>query len=161
MGLPEATPSPPHLYPQTIQLIKLYQAFIFSIPILFSIIVFLLLYLFYLKRRISIASTLPTTFANQTPMNEGGFDGIVQNFKLPVIAFGEDSTMEESQCCCICLGEYEMEDELQQLPPCKHIFHSHCISHWLRSNSTCPICRCPVFTSSGKLPSPTYSAPVH
>ncbi|CAH9124900.1 unnamed protein product [Cuscuta epithymum] len=68
MGLPEATPSPPHLYPQTIQLIKLYQAFIFSIPILFSIIVFLLLYLFYLKRRISIASTLPTTFANQTPM---------------------------------------------------------------------------------------------
>lgn len=42
--------SPPHQYPQEIQL-KLYQAFIFSIPILFSIILFLLFYLFYLKRR--------------------------------------------------------------------------------------------------------------
>lgn len=46
------SPIPPHLYPQAVQL-KLYQAFIFSIPILFSIILFLLFYLFYLKRRAS------------------------------------------------------------------------------------------------------------
>lgn len=43
---------PPHMYPEELQL-KLYQAFIFSIPILFSIILFLLFYLFYLKRRAS------------------------------------------------------------------------------------------------------------
>lgn len=77
--MPENTASPPHLYPQTLQL-KLYQAFIFSIPILFSIILFLLFYLFYLKRRISNASsspaappTLPTRSTNhhsslQNPM---------------------------------------------------------------------------------------------
>lgn len=52
------TPIPPHLYPQAIQL-KLYQAFIFSIPILFSIILFLLFYLFYLKRRASALSSSP------------------------------------------------------------------------------------------------------
>ncbi|CAM8957089.1 unnamed protein product [Rhodiola kirilowii] len=53
MSLPDsASVSDPssHLYPQAIQL-KLYQAFIFSIPVLFSIILFLLFYLFYLKRR--------------------------------------------------------------------------------------------------------------
>ena len=57
MGLPQA-PAPPHLYPQQLQL-KLYQAFIFSIPILFSIILFLLFYLFYLKRRASSISSPP------------------------------------------------------------------------------------------------------
>ncbi|MCD7450909.1 putative E3 ubiquitin-protein ligase rha4a [Datura stramonium] len=57
MGISES-PSPPHLYPQALQL-KLYQAFIFSIPILFSIILFLLFYLFYLKRRASIGSNSP------------------------------------------------------------------------------------------------------
>lgn len=63
MGLPQ-TPNPPHLYPEALQL-KLYQAFIFSIPILFSIILFLLFYLFYLKRRASTPSStapiLPST----------------------------------------------------------------------------------------------------
>lgn len=52
MEAPQSASSPPHQYPQAIQL-KLYQAFIFSIPILFSIILFLLFYLFYLKRRAS------------------------------------------------------------------------------------------------------------
>lgn len=68
MKSPQSSPSPPHQYPQAIQL-KLYQAFIFSIPILFSIILFLLFYLFYLKRRASTISAsaphplLPTTAA--------------------------------------------------------------------------------------------------
>lgn len=57
MGLSEA-PNPPHPYPQELQL-KLYQAFIFSIPILFSIILFLLFYLFYLKRRATSLSSPP------------------------------------------------------------------------------------------------------
>ena len=54
-SVPQTASSPPtlpHMYPEELQL-KLYQAFIFSIPILFSIILFLLFYLFYLKRRAS------------------------------------------------------------------------------------------------------------
>lgn len=142
MGIPES-PSPPHLYPQALQL-KLYQAFIFSIPILFSIILFLLFYLFYLKRRASIGSNSPLAILPRSSTQaiiHGDVDikGMLKN-KLPVILFDEDSMMKDSQCC-VCLGEFEIKEELHQLPSCKHIFHVECIRHWLRSNFSCPLCR--------------------
>lgn len=37
-----------------------------------------------------------------------------------------------------------MKEELVQVPSCKHVFHVECIRHWLRSNTTCPLCRCSV-----------------
>eukprot|EP00816_Leptocylindrus_hargravesii_P005279 CAMPEP_0196815678 /NCGR_PEP_ID=MMETSP1362-20130617/51192_1 /TAXON_ID=163516 /ORGANISM="Leptocylindrus danicus, Strain CCMP1856" /LENGTH=812 /DNA_ID=CAMNT_0042192725 /DNA_START=150 /DNA_END=2588 /DNA_ORIENTATION=- len=42
--------------------------------------------------------------------------------------------------CPICLVEYEQGDLLRCLP-CGHDFHTECVDHWLRSNSTCPQCR--------------------
>lgn len=48
MGMPKSPTSKP--YPRSVQL-KLYHAFIFSVPILFTIILFLLFHLFYIKRR--------------------------------------------------------------------------------------------------------------
>lgn len=46
--------------------------------------------------------------------------------------------------CCVCLGEFEIKEELLQVPLCKHLFHIECIHHWLHSNTTCPLCRCSV-----------------
>ncbi|XP_074033416.1 E3 ubiquitin-protein ligase goliath-like [Leptinotarsa decemlineata] len=40
--------------------------------------------------------------------------------------------------CCICLGK--LVGDLRILP-CKHEFHSNCISQWLVGNDTCPLCR--------------------
>ncbi|KAK6947939.1 Zinc finger, RING-type, partial [Dillenia turbinata] len=154
MGLPE-TPSPPHLYPQALQL-KLYQAFIFSIPILFSIILFLLFYLFYLKRRASTLSSpsplvLPTRLNHATSLpsmpGEINLKGELKE-KLPIILFDEELKARDSQCC-VCLGEFELKEELNQVPTCKHVFHIQCISHWLCSNSTCPLCRCSVVPTTG------------
>ncbi|KAL5194084.1 putative E3 ubiquitin-protein ligase RHA4A [Glycine soja] len=124
MSLPQtATSPPPHLYPQELQL-KLYQAFIFSIPILFSIILFLLFYLFYLKRRASSLSSsshlLPRAIANPPTTTP----------------------------CCVCLGEFELKEEVLQIPYCKHVFHFECIHHWLQSNSTCPLCRCSIIPTT-------------
>lgn len=46
--------------------------------------------------------------------------------------------------CCVCLGEFEVKEELLQVRACKHMFHVDCIRHWLHNHSTCPLCRAPV-----------------
>ncbi|KAH7437267.1 hypothetical protein KP509_05G063000 [Ceratopteris richardii] len=43
--------------------------------------------------------------------------------------------------CAVCLSDYQRNEKLQQLPPCKHSFHVSCIDEWLAKNTTCPICR--------------------
>ncbi|CAK7335768.1 unnamed protein product [Dovyalis caffra] len=155
MGLPQA-PTPPHLYPQELQL-KLYQAFIFSIPILFSIILFLLFYLFYLKRRSSSLSSpphiIPRSSNQATPYHVSSICqiGLKEELKdrLPTVLFDEELMTKDSQCC-VCLGEFEIKEELLQIPSCKHVFHVECIHHWLHSNSTCPLCRCYVIFPATK-----------
>ncbi|KAL2342654.1 hypothetical protein Fmac_003939 [Flemingia macrophylla] len=159
MAVPQ-TPTPsPHLYPQELQL-KLYQAFIFSVPILFSIILVLLFYLFYLKRRASSLSSppLPSTTLPQTtypyPSQPCRFGLTVQFLdKLPRILFDENLSTTDS-VCCVCLGEFELNEELLQIPYCKHVFHINCICNWLQSNSSCPLCRCCIIPST-KILNPT------
>ncbi|KAF7137561.1 hypothetical protein RHSIM_Rhsim07G0081000 [Rhododendron simsii] len=60
--------------------------------------------------------------------------------KLPVILFDEDIRTREPMCC-VCLGEFELKEELNQIPTCKHVFHIDCIRFWVHSNPTCPLCR--------------------
>lgn len=146
-----------NLYPQEFQ-IKLYQAFIFSIPILFSIMLFLLFYLFYLKRRASDLSQteLPITLtSNQAstfpaPASHVGIKGDLRD-NLLVVPFDEELRAKDSQCC-VCLGEFELKQELEQVPYCKHVFHPDCIRDWLQKNATCPLCRCHVITPSTQQP---------
>jgi hypothetical protein len=47
--------------------------------------------------------------------------------------------------CIICMIEYQPEDEVVQLP-CdeRHFFHADCITTWLRSNNSCPLCKKPI-----------------
>ncbi|CAJ2671837.1 unnamed protein product [Trifolium pratense] len=42
--------------------------------------------------------------------------------------------------CCICLCPYVDGTELYRLP-CSHHFHCACISRWLRTKATCPLCK--------------------
>ncbi|CAA7037386.1 unnamed protein product [Microthlaspi erraticum] len=151
------SPIPPHLYPQAIQL-KLYQAFIFSIPILFSIILFLLFYLFYLKRRASSLTSsspviLPVSSTHQLSSHLPSVclvDVKVElKDKLHVVWYNEELGTRDS-LCCVCLGEFELKEELVEIPLCKHIFHLDCIHLWLYSHTTCPLCRSSVFISSTK-----------
>ncbi|XP_047337467.1 probable E3 ubiquitin-protein ligase RHA4A [Impatiens glandulifera] len=132
------SPSPSHLYPEELQL-KLYQAFIFSIPILISIILLLLLYLFYLKRRTS-NSPLPI-LDNLQPSSLQLPVSNLKSAKLETVSFDQVLTTTDSMCC-VCLGEFEMEEVLHQIPACRHVFHGDCIRLWLLSNTTCPLCRC-------------------
>ncbi|KAF0914827.1 hypothetical protein E2562_031930 [Oryza meyeriana var. granulata] len=43
--------------------------------------------------------------------------------------------------CAVCLCEFDGDDRLRLLPLCGHAFHAACIDTWLRSSSTCPLCR--------------------
>ncbi|KAL6559420.1 hypothetical protein OROGR_004537 [Orobanche gracilis] len=50
--------------------------------------------------------------------------------------------------CSVCLSEFSGADKLKLLPHCGHAFHIHCIETWLLSNSTCPLCRSLIGTST-------------
>ncbi|XP_071918405.1 probable E3 ubiquitin-protein ligase RHA4A isoform X2 [Coffea arabica] len=104
MGFDPQSPSPSHFYSQELQL-KLYQAFIFSIPILFSIILFLLFYLFYLKKRVSTISSPSanlTESSNQAALvHSSGTDVEILKEKLPVILFDEHSKAKERLCSVV------------------------------------------------------------
>ncbi|KAF5182239.1 hypothetical protein FRX31_028173 [Thalictrum thalictroides] len=64
----------------------------------------------------------------------------IQNFELTStvdIPFG----MVE---CTICLHEFELGQQLLEIPSCHHVFHSDCIRPILMQSSTCPVCRTPI-----------------
>jgi hypothetical protein len=54
--------------------------------------------------------------------------------------FGQEDGRRYPGECCICLGEFEPEDEIS-VPFCGHAFHRECLGHWLRSHRTCALCR--------------------
>ncbi|KAK6774637.1 hypothetical protein RDI58_029876 [Solanum bulbocastanum] len=57
--------------------------------------------------------------------------------------------------CCICLGEFEKQDngdaddDTMTLPTCYHRFHATCIISWLllAKKNTCPFCRTCISTT--------------
>ncbi|TYI35823.1 hypothetical protein ES332_A03G102400v1 [Gossypium tomentosum] len=136
--------------------LKLYQAFIFSVPIFFAFILLFMFYLFYLRRRRADWSSLrmrtsPGPYSDLSiSMAELGLKKEVREM-LPVIIYKETFSIRDTQCA-VCLGEYQAEDKLQQIPACGHTFHMDCIDHWLANHTTCPLCRLSVLTSSDKLP---------
>lgn len=68
----------------------------------------------------------------------------------PISGYKSDQqeTASWNEYCVICLEEFEPGDPCQRFPFCKHIFHSHCIRHWLKFQLTCPICRTIIWRTS-------------
>ena len=48
---------------------------------------------------------------------------------------------EAGASCPICLCELTDSDEGTTQMPCKHAFHDSCLTKWLKSHNTCPVCR--------------------
>ncbi|AES87565.1 putative transcription factor C2H2 family [Medicago truncatula] len=128
--------------------LKLYRAFIFSVPIFFTLILLFLFYVFYLRpRRVDWSSIRMRSVSvlqhhhnnNATSTSDLGLKKELREM-LPIIVYNESFSVKDTQCS-VCLLDYQPEDRLQQIPACGHTFHMSCIDLWLSSHSTCPLCR--------------------
>ncbi|XP_062211484.1 E3 ubiquitin-protein ligase EL5-like [Phragmites australis] len=63
--------------------------------------------------------------------------------KVVAAAEGEGSPAAEGDCA-VCITELAAGEAARVLPRCGHAFHVECVDMWLRSHSTCPLCRCAV-----------------
>jgi hypothetical protein len=71
--------------------------------------------------------------------NRGVDPADINRLPLHTVTASELNTSVRKQCS-ICLAPYEISESVRTLS-CMHQYHSHCIDHWLESNSTCPICK--------------------
>ncbi|KAG8045673.1 hypothetical protein GUJ93_ZPchr0008g12422 [Zizania palustris] len=64
--------------------------------------------------------------------------------ELPVTAYrkgGGEGSKSGAADCAVCLSELADGDKVRRLPNCGHVFHVECVDAWLRSRTTCPLCR--------------------
>lgn len=54
------------------------------------------------------------------------------------------SRKKAGERCVICQMRYKRGDKQTKLP-CKHVYHSECITKWLGINKVCPVCNNEVF----------------
>ncbi|KAI3672987.1 hypothetical protein L6452_39092 [Arctium lappa] len=132
--------------------VKLFRGFAFAFTIVFTLLLLLSFYLFYLRlRRLRRRSPYwsPSSSAINVVSTEQAELGLKKELRemLPVIVFKESFFVTDT-LCSVCLADYEAEDRLQQIPACKHVFHMECIDHWLSSHTTCPLCRLSLLASS-------------
>lgn len=73
---------------------------------------------------------------------------------ITVCEYREGEGLIEGTECAVCLSEFKEEERLRLLPKCSHAFHLPCIDTWLKSHSTCPLCRAAVAASPPPPPPP-------
>jgi len=54
--------------------------------------------------------------------------------------FGDEESRFHPEVCIICLGAWEPLDRIK-VTPCHHAFHEDCLVSWLKTASTCVLCR--------------------
>lgn len=60
---------------------------------------------------------------------------------ISILKYKKGDAAVEGTDCSVCLSEFEENESLRLLPKCSHPFHVPCIDTWLKSHSTCPLCR--------------------
>ncbi|KAJ1439034.1 Zinc finger, RING-type [Sesbania bispinosa] len=76
---------------------------------------------------------------------------------LPVFYYQDLMGLKEPFDCAVCLCEFSDQDKLRLLPMCSHAFHMNCLDTWLLSNSTCPLCRATLSSSSFPVENPIFN----
>lgn len=66
-------------------------------------------------------------------------ENLIKSIKVCKYKKGDGSV--EGTDCPVCLSEFKENESLRLLPKCNHAFHLPCIDTWLKSHSSCPLCR--------------------
>ncbi|KAI3903918.1 hypothetical protein MKW92_047361 [Papaver armeniacum] len=68
-------------------------------------------------------------------------DSITQTYRRILLDEKLQLPNPNDTTCSICLSEYRPTETLKIVSPCNHYFHAQCINPWLRTHTTCPVCR--------------------
>lgn len=80
------------------------------------------------------------SWGSAPPSSSAGLDeSLIKSITVHKYKIGD--TFIEGTDCSVCLSEFEENESLRLLPKCNHAFHVPCIDTWLKSNSSCPLCR--------------------
>lgn len=74
-----------------------------------------------------------------TPPHQGLDPNAISS--LPIILHRGSSEDPSEGECAICLGIFQDGEKVKVLPNCCHCYHSECVDEWLRTQSSCPLCR--------------------
>jgi hypothetical protein len=74
------------------------------------------------------------------PEYKGISDKVLKRFNSILYNPTEEVDEEDAPSCSICMENYKPGTRIKRLP-CKHEFHPECITQWLETNNSCPICR--------------------
>ncbi|XWS42814.1 hypothetical protein CRYUN_Cryun16bG0046400 [Craigia yunnanensis] len=89
--------------------------------------------------------------------SEGLDEGLIKSITVCNYKKG-DGFVEETDCS-VCLSEFQEDESLRLLPKCNHAFHVPCIDTWLKSHSSCPLCRANI-ASTNCLPNQAAAATI-
>lgn len=78
--------------------------------------------------------------------NSGLEESLIRS--ITVCKYKKGDGLVEGTDCSVCLSEFQESESLRLLPKCNHAFHLPCIDTWLKSHSSCPLCRSNIIVST-------------
>ncbi|KAL3521237.1 hypothetical protein ACH5RR_019386 [Cinchona calisaya] len=117
--------------------------------LLFILVVFCVIvvitFLYFIVRWVC---RLISRFRHAPPSPQGLDPGAIS--KLPIILHRSSpaANVNEAGECAICLAIFQDGEKVKVLPNCHHFYHSECVDEWLRTQSSCPICRAALLVDS-------------
>ncbi|TVU22853.1 hypothetical protein EJB05_32574, partial [Eragrostis curvula] len=131
------------------------------------VLIRLLLFQFVMRGRGGLAAGVRRSFSSFGRSGRHGVDAAALA-ALPVTAYRKDAATGDdgggstsagggaggATECAVCLSELADGEKVRALPSCGHVFHVECVDAWLRSRTTCPVCRAEVAPKGGRSDAP-------
>ena len=85
------------------------------------------------------------------------FGAMILNKTSDAVTITQNQVDAEMECA-VCLGEYEVGEDVRRFYECGHHFHADCIIPWLAREDHCPTCRTKIQPNNPLLKNPYFLA---